>query len=191
MPLEWLPYVPVVAAIFGALVGATGAALGTLFVQGKLEQQRLRNALATEITRAHIEALKKVFAAVYQLDAAANLFEERLTSSQSIQTAGNVFSTQLVELRQVVAQERFPLGPRIFEVARKLADAYEHYIDDMYGEEKHPGAGKRLIALKQELHVLAPDLDLVPANLLAKLTPKERQPSMRSIASGKQKKQET
>ncbi|WP_143177728.1 hypothetical protein [Cystobacter ferrugineus] len=132
-----------------------------------------------------------MFAAVYQVDAAPDRFEERLITNQSLQAAGDAFGTRLVELRQAVAQERFPLGPRIFEVARKLADAYEHYIDDLYGSEKYPGAGEKLTALKQELHALAPDLDLVPKSMLAKLTPKERQPSTRALESGNPKKQDT
>ncbi len=192
MPPEpsYIP-VPVLAAILGALAAALVGALGTLLVQGRLEQQRLRNALAVEITRAHIEALKRVFAAVYQVDAATNLFEERLLSSQSIHGAGNEFGKRLSELRQVVAQERFPLGPRIFEVARNLAYEYDHFIDDYAGIEKYPEAGKKITALKQELHALAPDLDLVPKSMLAKLTPKERQLSNRALASGNQKKRDT
>lgn len=113
---------PAIIALFSAL----GASVGTFVTQRLLEVFKQRDALRIESQRARIQALTRVFAAIYE-------FRDRLNDFESASAAKNPKAPQLLEetrklfrtMSETVARERFPLGERIHQQAR-------HYVTTEY-----------------------------------------------------------
>jgi hypothetical protein len=158
------------SALATAGVTAVLTALLTLSVQLFLERTKQTSALATEITRAHIEAIKRVFAAAYEYRGAIGDVESDIIHPEA-SVGGEMEKAEklLGELKKTVAQERFALGKRFFEKAQEYTWASEATLGELREREVLGNHSKRMDYLLEGLHALAPDLDLLPSRLLTRL----------------------